>query len=167
MRKLTLAVGTLAIAVGATLAIAHPPGGGYGAGAGCAATGDAAATAGCPMAGGGPGYGKGAGQGMGPGAGMGYGRGGGMGPGQGMGHGHGAGMGPGGGQGQGNALLTPEERTAHREAMHSFKSAEECTAYVAKQRELLTERAKEKGVAAPLGPRGDMCERMKARGMFG
>ncbi len=165
MRKFSLAVGTLAIAVGATFALAHPPGNGYGAGAGCAAAGDATATTACPMAGGGPGQGMGYGQGMGPGAGMGYGHGAGMGPGRGAGYGRGGGMGPGGGQAL--ALLTPEERTAHREAMHNLKSVEECTAYVAQQRELITERAKEKGVAVPFGPRGDMCERMQAHGMFG
>ncbi len=159
MRKFSLAVGTLAIAVGATFALAHPPGNGYGAGAGCAAAGAATTTTACPMAGGGPG------QGMGSGTGMGYGRGGGMGPGKGAGYGRGGGMGPGGGQAL--ALLTPEERTAHREAMHSLKSVEECNAYVAKQHELITERAKEKGVAAPIGPRGGMCERMQAHGMFG
>ena len=34
-------------------------------------------------------------------------------------------------------------------------------------RQLVEERAKEKGVAAPLGPRGNACERMKMRGMTG
>jgi hypothetical protein len=97
----------------------------------------AAAGANCPY-GGGPG-------GYGPGYGPGYGRGG----------------------GQGMALLTPEERAQHHEAMHSLTSVEQCNAYMAEHRQLLLERAKEKGVAPPPGPRGDVCERMKARGMFG
>ena len=71
------------------------------------------------------------------------------------------------GGGQGMALLTPEERTAHRDAMHSFKTVEECTAYMTQHQQLLQERAKAQGVAAPPGPRGNACERMKARGMIG
>jgi hypothetical protein len=71
------------------------------------------------------------------------------------------------GGGQGMALLTPEERTQHRESMSSLKTVEACTAYMAQHQQMLQDRAKEKGVAAPPGPRGNACERMKARGMFG
>lgn len=109
---------------------------------------------------------------------------GGNGMGMGMGQGCGAGAacpgpagnGPGPGYGRGGfnggggpamALLTPEEQAQHRLAMHSFKTAEECTAYVAQHRQLVQERATEKGMAAPVGPRGNMCERMKMRGMIG
>ena len=137
MKKLSLAIGTLALAVAATLAMADPGGYGMGMGPGCAAGAGPGpgAGAGCP-GGYGPGYGRGGGYGM---------RGG----------------------GQGMALLTPEERTAHRDAMHSFKTVEECTAYMTQHQQLLQERAKAQGVTAPPGPRGNACERMKARGMIG
>jgi hypothetical protein len=79
--------------------------------------------------------------------------------------GYGRGMGP--GSGGGTPLLTEEERAQHREKMHSFKTVEECNAYLAEHRSLLTERAKEKGVSAPAGPHGNPCERMKARGIIG
>ena len=79
--------------------------------------------------------------------------------------GYGPGYGRGGGQGM--ALLTPEERAQHREAMHSLTTVEQCNAYIAGHRQLLEERAREKGVAPPPGPRGNVCERMKAHGMFG
>jgi hypothetical protein len=136
MKNLALAIGMVSIAVAASVTMADPGGYGMGMGPGCGA----AAGANCPNAGG-------------PG---GYGRGGGYGP--------GAGHGRGGGQGM--ALLTPEERAQHREAMHSLTTVEQCNAYMAGHRQMLEERAKEKGVAPPPGPRGDMCERMKARGMF-
>jgi hypothetical protein len=87
---------------------------------------------------------------------------GGNGPGPGFGRG-----GFNGGGGPAMALLTPEEQAQHRAAMHSFKTTEECTAYMAQHQQLMQERAKEKGVAAPLGPRGNPCERMKMRGMTG
>jgi hypothetical protein len=70
------------------------------------------------------------------------------------------------GGGQAMALLTPEEQAQHRLAMHSFKTTEECTAYIAQHQQMLQERAKEKGVAAPSGPRGNMCERMKMHGFM-
>jgi len=145
MKKLSLTIGTLALAVTATLAMADPGGYGMGMGGGCGAgagpgTGPGAA-AGCPG-----GFGPGAG------AGPGYGRGGGYGM---------------RGGGQGTALLTPEERTAHRDTMHSFKTVEACTAYMTQHQQLLQERAQAKGVAAPPGPRGNPCERMKARGLIG
>jgi hypothetical protein len=137
MKKLTWAVGLAAMA--ATLAIAGPGGNGMGMGMGMGqGCGTGAATgAACP----GP-----AGNGPGPA----YGRG-----------------GFNGGGGPAMALLTPEEQAQHRLAMHSFKTAEECNAYIAQHQQLVQERAKEKGVAAPVGPRGNMCERMKMRGMIG
>lgn len=129
----------LGIAVaGLTASLALAQGGGYGPGPGPGCGGGpVAAGASCPMGGGG--YGPG------------YGRGGGRGQ----------------GSGAGNALLTQEEFAAHREKMHSFKSVEECNAYLAEHQKLMAERAKEKGVAAPPGPHGNACERMKAHGMFG
>ena len=145
MKRLALMAGTMAIAVAGSLAMADS--GGYGPGMGrgmgmgmgygCGAASGASADAGCPYGGG-----------MGPG----YGRGNGTGPRSGAGR---------------MALLTPEEQTQHREAMQALKSVEACTAYVTQFRQLLQERAKEKGVAAPRGPNEGMCERMNAHGRFG
>ena len=116
-----------------------------------------------PAAGAGPGMGPGSG--MGPGMGQGMGQG--MGPGAGMGPGMHQGMGPGMGgpymnwhMNRGNTpgymLMTPEERTAHLNKMRSLQSADECNAYMTEHRAKMTERAKEKGAAAP-PMRGDPC----------
>ncbi|MDT3736518.1 MAG: hypothetical protein ROZ00_09850 [Denitratisoma sp.] len=108
------------------------------------------------------------GQGMGPGGGMGPG----MGPGGGMG-GMG-GMGP-GGRGMrfefnkdntpGWSLMTPEERTAHREKMLAAKTPEECKAVQEEHHQQMAARAKEKGQTLR-GPRQNACDRMKARGFY-
>ena len=80
------------------------------------------------------------------------------------------GKGPGGGWqfGPGNtrgwSLMTPDERNEHRRKMLGATTYAECQAVLAEHRKLIEERAKERGVAAPPGPRTDMCERMKARG---
>lgn len=105
------------------------------------------------------------GQGMGPGGGMGPG----MGPGGGMG-----GMGP-GGKGMryqfnkdntpGWSLMTPEERTAHHNAMMSAKTFDECKAAQEAQHKQMEARAKEKGAKLP-APRQNACDRMKARGFY-
>lgn len=107
------------------------------------------------------------GQGMGPG--------GGMGPGMGPGGGMGQGMGPGGGPGRGYqfnkdntpgwSLMTPEERTAHHNAMMSAKTYEECKAAQDAQHKQMEARAKEQGKTLP-APRQNACERMKARGFY-
>jgi len=136
MKKLGMAVSVVALALAASVSMAGP-GGGYGAGAGC-----------------------GMGQGAGPGAGGANcpaGGGGGHGPGYGRG---------GGGGGVGMSLLTQEERSKFREAMHGVKTVAECTAVVEQRQALVAERAKEKGIAGPAGPRGNPCERMKARGFI-
>jgi hypothetical protein len=106
------------------------------------------------------------GQGMGPG--------GGMGPGMGPGGGMGPGMGP-GGRGMrfefskdntpGWSLMTPEERTAHREKMLAAKTLEECKAVQEGHHQQMAARAKEKGQTLP-GPRQNACDRMKARGFY-
>ena len=108
------------------------------------------------------------GQGMGPGGGMGPG----MGPGGGMG-GMG-GMGP-GGKGMryqfnqdntpGWSLMTPEERTAHRDKMLAAKTPEECKAVQEEHHKQMAARAKEKGQTLR-GPRQNACDRMKARGFY-
>ena len=99
----------------------------------------------------------------------------GMGPGGGMGGGMGQGMGPGGGQGRGYqfnkdntpgwSLMTPEERTAHHNAMMSAKTYEECKAAQEAQHKQMEARAKEKGATLP-APRQNACDRMKARGFY-
>lgn len=106
------------------------------------------------------------GQGMGPG--------GGMGPGMGPGMGGMGGMGP-GGKGMryrfnqdntpGWSLMTPEERTAHREKMMSAKTYEDCKAAQAEHHKQMEARAKEKGATLP-APRQNACDRMKARGFY-
>ena len=106
------------------------------------------------------------GQGMGPG--------GGMGPGMGPGMGGMGGMGP-GARGMrfqfnqdntpGWSLMTPDERTAHHNAMMSAKTYEECKAAQEAQHKQMEARAKEQGKTLP-GPRQNACERMKARGFY-
>ena len=139
MAGLTLAAAAAALAVGA--AFAHGGyGPGYGAGCGAGAGGGPAAADQTT------GYGCGAGRG----AGMRHG----MVPG----HGAGAGMG-------GVALLTDEERSAHRAKMQSLASYDECKAYMADFSKQVQERAKEKGLTVN-GPNEVMCDRMKQHGRF-
>jgi hypothetical protein len=145
MVSLGLAVAGAALVVGA--ALAH---GGYGPGYGM----------GC-----GAGYGPGGGQecaaAAGPGCGAGYGPGG-CGAGPGMRQGMGSGFGPGG---RGVALLTEEERTAHRAKMQNLASYDECKTYMADFSKQIQARAKEKGQTVG-GPNEAMCDRMKAHGHF-
>lgn len=54
-------------------------------------------------------------------------------------------------------LMTPAERSAHRDKMHSFKTEGECRAYVDEQHRLMGERAKERGRSLPAQPRHDPC----------
>ena len=104
----------------------------------------------------GPGYGPGAGTGCTAGAGTSCQGGMGMGMGGGGGHGHGAGL----------NLMTPEERTAHRNQMRSLKTLDECNAYLSAHRAAMAARAAEQGITLP-EPRGNACERMQAHGRFG
>jgi hypothetical protein len=152
--SLGLAAATAVLAVGT--ALAH---GGYGPGhsMGCGAGYGPGAGQGC-AAGTGPGAGDG------PGCGAGYGPGGGgAGAGPGMRQGMGPGYGP--GPGRGVALLTDEERTAHRTKMQSLASYDECKSYMADFGKQIQERAKEKGQTVG-GPNAAMCDRMKAHGRF-
>jgi len=137
MKKLGMAISVVALALAASVSMAGP-GGGYGPGAGCGA-GPGAGGANCPAGGGG----------FGPGPGPGFGRGGG-----------------GGGGGYGMSLLTQEERIKFRDAMHEVKTVAECNAVVEQRHALVVERAKAQGVTVPDAPRGNMCERMKARGFI-
>jgi hypothetical protein len=104
---------------------------------------------------------------------------GGDGPGSGAGHGPGFGPGHGPGcspaaaagpQGCGTAgglaaLLTPEERAAHRAKMASLASYDECRAYLTDFNRQLAAKAADKG-QVPAGPGVWMCDRMKAHGRF-
>jgi hypothetical protein len=63
-------------------------------------------------------------------------------------------------------LMTPEERTQHRQKMLSLKTYDECKAYVEEHHNQMVGRAKEKGLAMPETPRGHPCDRMKARGQI-
>ena len=155
--KLTgIALALAAAALAAGTALAH---GGYGPGHGM----------GC-SAGYGLGCGQGCAAGTGPGAGDGAGCGAGYGPGAcgaaagpGMRQGMGPGQGP--GPGRGVALLTDEERAAHRAKMQSLASYDECKTYMADFSKQMQARAKEKGQAVG-GPTEAMCDRMKAHGRF-
>ncbi|HJV51306.1 MAG TPA: hypothetical protein VJ652_07605 [Noviherbaspirillum sp.] len=61
------------------------------------------------------------------------------------------------------SMMTPEERSAHREKMAGVKTVEECRAYHDEHRKLMEARAKERGTA--LRPRrGDPCGTMQRRG---
>jgi len=51
-------------------------------------------------------------------------------------------------------LMTPEERTEHRERMMSFKTAEERSEYRSQHHKRMMERAKAEGVELPDKPRG-------------
>ena len=109
-----------------------------------------------------PGYGPGNGPGNGPCATAGAANCPGAGAGYGMGRGRMGGHGP-GGQG---SLMTDEEREAHRTAMHSFTSVEQCSAYWTEHRAEMTRRAQERGIEHGPGPRVSPCERMAARGFI-
>ncbi|HJV88394.1 MAG TPA: hypothetical protein VJ698_23195 [Noviherbaspirillum sp.] len=62
-------------------------------------------------------------------------------------------------------LMTPEERTAHRDRMRSFKTVAECESYREEHRKLMEQRAKEQG--KPLPPaRGNPCVTMQRRGIL-
>ena len=97
----------------------------------------------------------------------------GMGPGSGM--EPGAGMGPGAGKAMqfnsnkdntwGWKLMSPEERTAHRDKMRATKTYDECKALQAEHHKAMEVRAKEKGATLP-APRNNGCDRMKAGGYF-
>ena len=107
----------------------------------------------------------GAGMGMGPGSGMG------MGPGSGKGMASDSGMRGrsqrfGSSNTSGWSLMTPEERTAHRDKMHGMKTLDECKSYTEEHHKSMEARSKDKGVKVPAAPRIDMCERMKQRGFF-
>lgn len=90
---------------------------------------------------------------------------GGMGPGQGMGPGMGGRMALDQSNVPGWSLMTPEERTAHRNAMWSAKTYDECKALQTAHHQAMEAKAKELGKTLPT-PRANACERMQARGQY-
>lgn len=62
-------------------------------------------------------------------------------------------------------LMSPDERNAHRNAMWSAKSYDECKALQADHHKAMEARAKEQGKTLPV-PRANACDRMQARGQF-
>lgn len=62
----------------------------------------------------------------------------------------------------GYALMTAEERNAHRDQMRSVKSYEECKTYMDDHHRKMQARAKERGSALQV-MRADPCRNMKAR----
>lgn len=126
----------------------------------------------CPgMSGQGGGYGMGRGAGMGPGYGRGSGYGMGAGQGYGMGqrgngpHRNAYGMGAGQGGGVGQMLMSPEERVAHQQKIFQSRTLADCQKAQSEEQALMAARAKEKGVTFP-GPRQDVCQIMKDRGLI-
>ena len=100
-------------------------------------------------------------QGMGPGGSRGM---------QGMRHG-GMGRGMGGGMManqnavRGVQLMTPEERTAQQVKMRAVKTYDECKTVQTTHRTAIETRAKEKGLNL-MSPRGNPCDKLKARGLI-
>jgi hypothetical protein len=84
---------------------------------------------------------------------------GGSGPGSGTGGSGGMRMGP--DNTMGWTLMTRQERIEHQNKINATKTYEECKAYVEQHHAQMTERAKEKGRAAPAQPRRDACASFK------
>lgn len=59
------------------------------------------------------------------------------------------------------SLMTPQERTEHRDRMRAMTRLDECRAYQAEHHEQMVARAKERGVTPPAGPRRDPCAGLK------
>lgn len=55
------------------------------------------------------------------------------------------------------ARMTPEERSAHQQAMREVKTQSECRAVVDKHRATMLERARAQGHEMPTQPRHDPC----------
>ncbi|MCD6044706.1 MAG: hypothetical protein K0R40_4309 [Burkholderiales bacterium] len=96
---------------------------------------------------------------------QGYGPGSGKGPGMGM--GKGPGMGFDSDNTRGWSMMSSQERSEHRDRMMSFKSYEECVAYLEQHHKAMEARASERSRPMPVKPAQNMCERMKQAGRFG
>lgn len=55
------------------------------------------------------------------------------------------------------ALMSPAERSAHRERMSGLKTEKDCRAYMDEHHRQMQERAKQKGGSVPARPRRDPC----------
>ena len=62
-------------------------------------------------------------------------------------------------------LMTPAERTEHQTKLRGFTDYNVCKEYIDEHHKKMEERAKEKGVAAPV-MRQNPCDMMKARGIL-
>lgn len=75
------------------------------------------------------------------------------------------GMGPGARSGKdytpGWGMMSAEEQQQHRDKMASFKSYEECKAYIDQHHQQMSARAKEQGRNMPAQPRRDACASLK------
>ena len=73
-----------------------------------------------------------------------------------------------GGRGAGayGSLMTEEERTEHRQKMHSFATVGECKAYFDEHRAQMAARATDRGIEPGPGPRVNPCDRMERRGLL-
>ena len=61
-------------------------------------------------------------------------------------------------------MMTPEERKAHQDRMHSMKDPTECQAYMEEHHKLMEARAKEQGKALPGKGPGPGCDYLKKKG---
>ena len=57
----------------------------------------------------------------------------------------------------GLTMMTPQEREQHRQDLERAKTGDECRAVVAKQREQMAQRAKERGQPSPNNVGADPC----------
>ena len=62
-------------------------------------------------------------------------------------------------------LMSSAERATHHQKLMSFKTVEECQAYMAEHRKKMEARAKERNQTLPT-PRFDVCEQMKTKGLL-
>lgn len=79
--------------------------------------------------------------------------------------GPGAAMGPGARWGadytSGWSMMSPQEREEHQSRMRGMTNYEQCKSYMEQHHQQMTQRAQEKGQAAPMQPRQDACEGLK------
>jgi hypothetical protein len=58
-------------------------------------------------------------------------------------------------------MMSRDERVAHRDKLNSFKSYDECKAYLDQHHEQMMARARDKGLKPPAQPRRDPCAVLK------
>ncbi|WP_155835071.1 hypothetical protein [Herbaspirillum sp. RV1423] len=63
------------------------------------------------------------------------------------------------------SMMSSEERVEYRAKMTSLPSYEECLSYINEHYKAMRNRAAEQGVTKPIN-RSDVCQRMRAAGMF-